>query len=160
MHDRRRWLAATLLFAGASLAHAQTVRTTSGDVAGVTANSVSSWKGIPYAAPPVGDLRWEPPQPPAKWTDVRHADTIGPACPQPARTDFGGVGAPPAQSEDCLTLNVFAPSGARDLPVMVWIHGGAFRLGYSGAPLYDGSELARHGVVVVTINYRLGLLGG
>lgn len=149
-------LAAAVSFAGA--ASAQTVRTQAGEVSGVTAAGVASWKGIPFAAPPVGALRWAPPKPPMPWKGVRSADTAGPACPQPERGE-GGVGAPPAQSEDCLTLNVFAPAGARNLPVMVWIHGGAFRLGYGSAPIYDGAALARQGVVVVTINYRLGFLG-
>ena len=160
-HARLRVLAAAFAFvlAHAPRASGQIVKTTAGDVSGVTVDGVSSWKGIPFAAPPVGDLRWQPPQPPAKWSGIRNADAIGPACLQPVRTDFGGVGAPSAQSEDCLTLNVFAPPGARNLPVMVWIHGGAFRLGYSGAPLYDGAEFARQGVVLVSINYRLGLLG-
>jgi para-nitrobenzyl esterase len=152
-------LLAVLLFAFAPAAAAQTVKTKSGDISGVTSGDVVSWKGIPFASPPVGDLRWQPPQPAGSWTGVRKADAIGPACPQPDRGDGGGVGAPPSQSEDCLTLNVFSPVGAKDLPVMVWIHGGAFRLGYSGAPLYDGSEFAKQGVVLVTVNYRLGLLG-
>lgn len=140
-------------------AAAQTVRTASGAVSGVTADGVTAWKGIPFAAPPVGSLRWRPPQPAALWSGVRQAHAVGPACPQPARGDGAGVGTPPAQSEDCLTLNVFAPPGARALPVMVWIHGGAFRLGYGGAPLYDGTAFARQGVILVTLNYRLGLLG-
>jgi len=150
-------LTGLLVFACA--AQAQTVKIASGQLRGVEAAGVLSWKGVPYAAPPVGDLRWAPPKPPAPWLEVKAADRIGPACPQPERGDGGGVGAPPTQSEDCLTLNVYAPAGAKNLPVMVWIHGGAFRLGYSGAPLYDGAEFARQGVVLVTINYRLGLLG-
>jgi len=140
-------------------ASAQVVKTSAGQVAGTTAEGVASWKGIPFAAPPVGDLRWAPPQPVAAWSGVKPATAFGPACLQPERGDGGGVGAPPAQSEDCLTLNVYAPAGAKDLPVMVWIHGGAFRLGWSGAALYDGGEFAKQGVVVVTVNYRLGLLG-
>lgn len=151
--------AAALLLVAAGSAGAQTVQTTSGAVAGVTADGVSAWKGVPFAAPPVGPLRWRPPQPAEAWTGVRPADRPGPACPQPERGDGGGAGAPPAQSEDCLTLNVYAPQGARNLPVMVWIHGGAFRLGYGAAPVYDGAALARQGVVLVTVNYRLGLLG-
>lgn len=139
-------------------AHAQTVKTKSGDVAGATANGLSVWKGIPFAAPPVGDLRWKAPQP-ISWSGVKQATTFGAACPQPERGDGGGVGAPAKQDEDCLTLNVFAPAGAKNLPVMVWIHGGAFRLGFSSSPLYDGAELNRQGVILVTVNYRLGLLG-
>lgn len=152
-------LALVLLTAGATGAEAQVVRTQAGEVRGVTSQGVASWKGVPFAAPPVGELRWAPPRPAAPWNGVRNAERIGPACPQPERGDGGGVGAPSSQSEDCLTLNVFAPEGARNLPVMVWIHGGAFRLGYGAAPLYDGAELAKQGVVLVTVNYRLGLLG-
>ena len=140
-------------------ANAQVVKTTAGEVRGVTAGGVSSWKGLPFAKPPLGELRWAPPQPAAPWKGVRAADVAGAACPQPDRGDGGGVGAPPKQDEDCLTLNVYAPAGAKNLPVMVWIHGGAFRLGYSGAALYNGAELAKQGVVVVSLNYRLGLLG-
>ncbi len=150
--------AGVVLLALAPIASAQVVKTKSGDVSGATAEGVASWKGIPFAAPPVGDLRWMPPQP-ISWTGVKQTTAVGPACLQPERGDGGGVGAPAAQSEDCLTLNVYAPANARDLPVMVWIHGGAFRLGWSGAALYDGSEFAKQGVVLVTVNYRLGLLG-
>ncbi|HVY87941.1 MAG TPA: carboxylesterase/lipase family protein [Hyphomonadaceae bacterium] len=150
---------AAVVLASAPIASAQTVKTKPGEVSGVTANGVASWKGIPFAQPPVGELRWQPPQPTKPWKTALKADTVGAACPQPERGDGGGVGAPPKQSEDCLTLNVFAPAGAKNLPVMVWIHGGAFRLGYSGAPLYDGAEFAKQGVVLVTVNYRLGLLG-
>ena len=158
----RTWfgaLSAVLVLGVAGQACAQTVTIISGDLAGVTASGISTWKGIPFATPPVGDLRWEPPQPAARWTGVKAADIVGPACLQPERGDAGGVGAPPSQSEDCLTINVTAPAGAKNLPVMVWIYGGAFRLGYGGAPLYDGAELARQGVILVTFNYRLGLLG-
>jgi para-nitrobenzyl esterase len=152
-------LVAVALLAITPTSFAQTVKTKSGDVAGATVSGVSSWKGIPFAAPPVGDLRWKAPQPVKAWSDVKQATAIGAGCLQPDRGDGGGAGAPPAQSEDCLTLNVFAPVGAKTLPVMVWIHGGAFRLGYSGAPIYDGAALARQGVILVTVNYRLGLLG-
>ncbi len=134
------------------------VPTTSGPVAGVSADGVSSWKGIPYAAPPVGDLRWRPPIPPVPWDGVRDASAYGAICIQPPPGGDPGVG-PLPMSEDCLTLNVWAPHGARDLPVMVWIHGGGYNNGSGTAALYDGAELARHDVVVVTINYRLGRLG-
>lgn len=150
--------AASLAAMMAPVAAAQVAKTASGDVSGATSEGVASWKGIPFAAPPVGELRWMPPQPTAPWTGVKQATSFGAACLQPERGD-GGVGTPPSQSEDCLTLNVFAPEGAKDLPVMVWIHGGAFRLGWSGAALYDGGELATQGVVLVTVNYRLGFLG-
>lgn len=151
--------AAALGLMTSQAAAAQTVRTVSGAVSGVTADGLSAWKGVPFAAPPVGGLRWRPPQPAAAWQGVRSAERAGPACPQPARGEAGGIGAPALQSEDCLTLNIYAPAGASNLPVMVWIHGGAFRLGHGAAPVYDGAALARQGVVVVTLNYRLGLLG-
>ena len=112
--------------------------------------------GIPYAAPPVGPLRWRAPQPAARWHGVRDATTFAPHCPQPA-SPFGAA----SVSEDCLYLNVFTPAGsgrgARHLPVMFWIHGGGLVTGESDD--YGPAELVRHGVIVVTINYRLGALG-
>jgi para-nitrobenzyl esterase len=131
--------------------------TASGPVRGEanTANTVLQFKGIPYAAPPVGDLRWRAPQAPASWTDEREATAFGPACAQP-----GSAFGPPSTTvnEDCLTLNVFRPTTAGPHPVMVWIHGGAFYLGTS-AGYTDVSSLVGQGVVVVTLNYRLGALG-
>src|ERR1041385_850940 len=119
-------------------------------------NGVRSWLGIPYAAPPVGTLRWKPPQKPQSWEGGRDGTKVGQKCPQnPVITAGGGI-------EDCLTLNVWAPSAmhTEPLPVMVWIHGGAFVFGSGGDPFYAGAELARtRGVVVVTINYRLNGLG-
>ena len=138
------------------------VTTSEGAVGGVERSGVTSYLGIPFAAPPVGDLRWRPPQPPARRSSELRATAYGAACPQPDREDGGGVGRLATQSEDCLTLNIWVPhttSAAAPRPVMVWIHGGAHRLGSGSAPLYDGTELARQGVVLVTINYRLGLLG-
>ena len=117
---------------------------------------VKSWLAIPYAKPPVGDLRWRAPQPVGKW-DGRAADQVGPACIQTAMGGQGGGRLP--QSEDCLTLNVWAPADAHAAAVMVWIHGGAFVEGSGGLPFYNGAALAKQGVVVVTINYRLGVLG-
>jgi para-nitrobenzyl esterase len=110
--------------------------------------------GIPYAAPPVGPLRWRPPQPPARWTGIREATAFAPHCPQPP-SGFGVA----STSENCLYLSVFVPAGApgRHLPVLVWIHGGAFLAGESDD--YNPAALVRHGVIVVTINYRLGALG-
>lgn len=135
------------------------VRIDSGALKGVVAGDVVSFKGIPYAAPPVGNLRWRPPQPPASWQGVRAADRSGAMCMQTA--DAARAAELPPQSEDCLTLNVWAPmskTSAR-LPVMVWIHGGSFSSGTGAAPVYDGSALARRDVVVVTLNYRLGRFG-
>jgi para-nitrobenzyl esterase len=135
------------------------VRIDSGRLQGVAADGVTSFKGVPYARPPVGDLRWRAPQRPEPWRDVRDASRYGALCMQKIAPD-NGVGPGPA-SEDCLTLNVFAPAAraAARLPVMVWIHGGGFVNGSGTAALYDGSALARQGVVVVTINYRLGRFG-
>jgi len=132
----------------------------SGDLQGVVAGESVSFKNIPYAAPPVGNLRWRPPQPVAPWSGVRPADKVGALCIQKINSSDNGVGPPPA-SEDCLTLNVFAPAAksTQPLAVMFWIHGGGFVNGSGTAALYDGTELAKQGVVVVTINYRLGRLG-
>ena len=136
------------------------VRTRSGPIAGVADGDVTAFKGIAYAAPPVGDLRWRPPQLAKPWSAVRAADKYGAICMQKYDAKDNGVGALP-MSEDCLTLNVWAPRTApsRPLPVMVWIHGGGFVNGSGTAALYDGAGLARQGVVVVTLNYRLGRFG-
>jgi para-nitrobenzyl esterase len=123
---------------------------------------VRVYRGIPYAAPPSGDLRWKPPQAPASWEGTRQAAEPGDACPQPPYPTNGLYGsAPPPIGEDCLNLNIWTPAkSANDrLPVMVWIHGGAFVHGTGAAIGYDGENLARHGVVVVTMNYRLGVFG-
>jgi para-nitrobenzyl esterase len=153
---------ATTGTAGAATAHASSggapiVRTDDGAVRGRTAGTVDEFLGIPYAAPPTGNLRWRPPQPPAEWQGVRDATQFAPSCPQPP-SPF----APPGPfSEDCLYLNVYTPvlhSGDKDgLPVLAWIHGGG--LTEEGSRNYDGSKLAADGTVVVTINYRLGALG-
>jgi para-nitrobenzyl esterase len=125
---------------------------------------VHVYKGIPYAAPPIGELRWKPPQPVQAWTGVRDCFEFGPACPQQiplflASLPEMAIGAP--LSEDCLYINVWAPahSQAAKLPVLYWIHGGGFVMGAGSQPLYDGESLARLGCVVVSINYRLGLFG-
>ncbi len=130
------------------------VVTSSGAVAGVLQGDVNRFLGIPYAQAPVGALRWRAPLPTACWPQVRPANAFGAVCPQQLG-DGGLVGA-----EDCLTLNVFAPVGVAGAPVMVWIHGGGNVQGSSSDPIYDGQELAsREGVVVVSLNYRLGALG-
>jgi len=146
-----------LLATGAGAA--DVVRIDAGALHGVTAGDVTSFKGVPYAQPPVGSLRWRGPESVLPWQGVRAADRYGAICMQKISAD-NGVGPGPA-SEDCLTLNVFAPAAkARaPLPVMVWIHGGGFVNGSGTAALYDGSALARQGVVVVTLNYRLGRFG-
>ncbi|MGE5182634.1 MAG: carboxylesterase/lipase family protein [Acidobacteriota bacterium] len=127
------------------------VKLDSGVVRGASTNGVRSFLGIPFAAPPVGDLRWRAPQPVTPWSGVLDARQTGSACPQ---TFLGTY-----TDEDCLYLNVWAPSGARNLPVMVWIHGGAFISGSGGDKWYDGALLASQGVIVVSINYRLGAFG-
>ena len=133
------------------------VRIDGGLVRGVSAAGVSSFRGLPYAAPPAGNLRWRPPQPASSWSGVRDATQFGPGCPQ-ALT--GNPFLPPGTiSEDCLNLNVYTPTprSGGDRPVLVWIHGGG--LVQDGGRNYDGSKLAAAGAVVVTINYRLGALG-
>jgi para-nitrobenzyl esterase len=129
------------------------VKIDSGWVAG-RGTRIRVYKGIPYAAPPVGELRWKPPQPPKPWNNILVADKFPDMCPQPPLL-------PGPQSEDCLRLNVWTParSAADKLPVMVWIHGGGFIIGASSQPAYDGEALAAQGVVLVTINYRLGIFG-
>jgi para-nitrobenzyl esterase len=126
-----------------------------GAVRGMAVSGVYEFLGLPYAAPPTGNLRWRSPQPPSGWRGVRDATQFGPSCPQPASLFL-----PPGPlSEDCLYLNVYTPTVRRDAgrPVLVWIHGGGFT--EDGARNYDGSKLAADGTVVVTINYRLGALG-
>ncbi len=143
-----------------SAAMADTVTIDSGPLSGTSQNGIDVYRGIPYAAPPVGALRWAPPAAPAKWSAPRDASAFGPICPQPPRGDgVLAMGAGLKQSEDCLYLNVFAPHGGKHLPVMVWIHGGAHRFGSGAGPLYDGTNFAKDGVILVSINYRLGLLG-
>jgi para-nitrobenzyl esterase len=150
--------AAMLMAAAGAASAAQTVRIDTGALKGVTADGVASFRDIPYAAPPVGPLRWRAPQPAAAWSGVRSADKDGAICMQKYNKTDNGVGPLPA-SEDCLTLNVFAPAGAAKLPVMVWIHGGGLVNGSGTAALYDGTHLAQQGVVLVSINYRLGRFG-
>lgn len=131
-----------------------------GDLRGVVRDGVISFKGVPYAAPPVGALRWRPPVAPAKWQGVRDAFAYGPICMQKTPNPDNGIGQYPA-SEDCLSLNVFTQGVDRNAkrPVMVWIHGGGFVNGSGSAELYDGTQFAGHGVVLVSINYRLGRFG-
>jgi para-nitrobenzyl esterase len=138
----------------------QKVEVDSGALQGAVADGVLSFKGIPFAAPPVGDLRWRPPQPVPAWSGVRLATSYGHDCMQlPVPSDAAPLGTPP--DEDCLVLNVWRPAEAssRPLPVMVWIYGGGFTNGGSSPAVYDGSAFARHGLVFVSFNYRLGRLG-
>ncbi|QTM99745.1 carboxylesterase family protein [Sediminibacillus dalangtanensis] len=135
--------------------------TKQGQLKGKIEGKSISWKGIPYAKAPVGKLRFEPPQQPDNWQGVREAFDFGPVCPQPPEAAaMQGIN-PEDMSEDCLYLNVWTPNTSKkDLPVMVWIHGGAFTSGAGSSYLYNGARLAVQGeVVVVTLNYRLGALG-
>src|ERR1700686_5682132 len=136
------------------------VKLPEGRLSGIVLGGVTAFRGIPYAAPPVGPLRWRPPRPAARWPGGRAARQVRAICPQAYNGADNGVG-PLPMSEDCLTLNVYAPSlrPPAPLPVMFWIHGGGLVNGSGTAALYDGTELARQGVVVVTINYRPGRLG-
>jgi para-nitrobenzyl esterase len=129
------------------------VITESGAQQGSASANGWAWKGIPYAAPPVGSLRWRPPQTPSCADGVRDASEFGSLCLQLDQNNQ------PTGSEDCLTLNIWAPTNASALPVMFFIHGGGNAEGSSSFPVYDGTALAGHGVVVVTINYRLAQMG-
>ena len=137
-----------------------------GRVESVRANGLHAFLAVPFAAPPVGDLRWRPPADPAPWTGVRRAADFSAQSWQPVLEGMGPLqfafnseGGDP--HEDCLYLNVWTPGlDNRKRPVLVWIHGGGFSGGTGGTPIYDGTALARRGdAVVVTINYRLGALG-
>jgi para-nitrobenzyl esterase len=134
------------------------VQTRNGAVRGLMADEVAVFRGVPFALPPIGPLRWRPPQPVPAWTGVREANDWGHVAMQAIKPSVAGL---PAPSEDCLTLNVFAPAEPprEPLPVMVWIHGGGFTEGASSDPGADGSFLVRQGVVLVSINYRLGRFG-
>jgi len=157
------WSAAAAALALSSAAFAQgppIIDAPAGRVEGLALGQIDAFKGIPYAAPPVGPARWTPPKPAAKWTGVLDATRFGPACFQP-KSPPGSLywDDPPAMSEDCLSLNIWAQKGAQDAPVLVWIHGGALQSGASRESVYDGAKLAAQGIVVVSINYRLGVLG-
>ena len=166
MNPRRsQLLLSTLLLLYAAAGHAADplkVKTDKGKVEGVlTADQkVLAFKGIPFAAPPIGNLRWQPPQPAAKWHGVRSAKDFGPHCIQPnSFSDM--VFHDPGPSEDCLTLNVWTPANVKPgtLPVMVWIYGGGFTAGGTSEARQDGQFLAHRNVVVVSMNYRLGIFG-
>jgi para-nitrobenzyl esterase len=140
------------------------VRVETGDLQGVVDNGVASFKGIPYAAPSVGELRWRPPQPPTKWTGVRQAAEFGADCMQGRFGPPPLPGAPPAPapSEDCLYLNVWRPASATpssNRPVMVWIYGGGFMGGSGSSSFTSGTHFAKQGVLLVSFNYRVGRFG-
>ena len=138
------------------------VQTTTGTVRGQLEDGVAVFRGIPFAAPPVGPLRFQPPAPAARWDGVREADVFGPPPPQ---SRPGPPPPPPAgpvrhDPTDWLTVNVWTPDpGGAGLPVMVWIYGGAYRFGSVSEPDYDGATLARTGVVMVSANHRVGVDG-
>jgi para-nitrobenzyl esterase len=166
--DFRKWAALGAVVALASLcappaiaALQEPVRTEAGMLAGVPGRdpSITVFKGVPFAAPPVGELRWRPPRAPIPWQGVRRASQFGNICPQllpPSRS-----GAPVGMNEDCLFLNVWsgASTATERRPVLVWIYGGGFSGGSGSSLQFDGERLARKGLVVVTFNYRLGALG-
>ncbi len=151
--------------AEAALAAPARVATDSGVLVGSEASGVRVFKGVPYAAAPTGDLRWAPPAPAKPWTAERAADAFSPICPQRVHADGSPNegGASGSFSEDCLYLNVWAPpaapAGAKGAPVMVWIHGGGNVVGAGSLGAYDGSAFVRDGVILVTLNYRLGVFG-
>ncbi len=150
----------SLGFVCAMSSRAQTVKIDSGEVEGKTVGEVREFLGIPYAAPPVGELRWKPPVPVAKWKEVRNATEFGPRCTQ-SRVFDDMVFRDGGPSEDCLSLNVWttAKNVKTRLPVMVWIYGGGFQAGGTSEPRQDGTALAKQGVVLVSMNYRVGILG-
>jgi para-nitrobenzyl esterase len=153
--------AALALAAGAASAEPVKVSVDTGVLVGSVGDGVAAFKGVPFAKPPVGPLRWAPPQQAAAWFGDRTALAYGPACPQTMKADGapneGGASGP--TSEDCLSLNVFAPAHAHNAPVMVWIYGGGNVVGMNSVTAYDGSAFARDGVILVSVNYRLGALG-
>jgi para-nitrobenzyl esterase len=156
----------TLLFlVGLKFTPTPTVKTDTGELRGLVVGEkgdVHAYKGIPYAAAPVGDLRWKPPQPAPAWQGVRDCFEFGAACPQNIPTLMARIPQMATRApfkEDCLFLNIWAPAKAAKLPVLYWIHGGGFVTGAASQTLYDGEELARLGCVVVSVNYRLGLFG-
>ncbi len=147
-------LAGLALFAISGASEAQLVTTANGSLRGSSEHGVEVFKGVPFAAPPVGALRWRPPQPPASWTGERDATRFGPDCMRPASDRAH------QPSEDCLTLNIWRPAGATGKrPVLVWIHGGAFVSGSNVPAEASGAAFARDGLVFVAPNYRLGRFG-
>ncbi|ADU14125.1 carboxylesterase/lipase family protein [Asticcacaulis excentricus] len=149
-----------LLMASSALA-GPVVTTSAGRIEGTSENGVSRYLGIPFATPPVGDLRWRAPQPVKPWSGLLEARSFGPDCVQMDMENPPGPGFVNPESEDCLYLNVWAPenTSGRKRPVMVWIYGGAFIMGAASYPSYDGTAFARQDVVMVSLNYRVGRFG-
>ncbi len=152
-------IGAMFALAAAAQAEPAQIKVETGLLSGEAHDGVAVYRNIPFAAPPVGTLRWAPPAKAPAWSGVRDAVKVGPSCVQPMTPDgspnSGGANGP--MSEDCLQLNVYSPTGAKGAPVMVWIHGGSHRTGAGW--VYDGTNFAKDGVILVTINYRLGPLG-
>jgi para-nitrobenzyl esterase len=132
---------------------------TGGDVEGVVRRELRMWRGIPYAAPPIGELRFRAPAPVIPWSGVLDASEFGPVAPQDRKGQFAGPPTHIPMSEDCLTINIMAPRAGEGLPVMVWIHGGAYSVGSAREIRRQGEILVRGGIVFVNFNYRLGALG-
>jgi para-nitrobenzyl esterase len=156
---RRILIAGALIGAFAQLAvsQIQTAKVTGGEVQGIVTESISTFKGIPFAAPPVGGRRWKEPAPAQAWTGIKKADAFGPACMQAANS----MGNTAPVSEDCLYLNVWTPAKkpGEKIPVIVWIYGGGFSGGSTSTPMYDGTGFAKKGVVLVSVAYRVGVFG-
>src|SRR6478735_4194315 len=155
------WAAlALVLVTTPAAAEIRQAEVTGGTVEGEVADGLSQFKGIPFAAPPTGDLRWKAPQPVVPWLGLRRATAFGPACMQ-GETLARQMGSTAPISEDCLYLDVWTPAAAADakLPVIVWIYGGGFNAGATSVPLYDGANFAKQGVVFVSLSYRLGPFG-
>jgi para-nitrobenzyl esterase len=144
---------AVLVQAGHAAQPTKPVKVTGGEIVGSDDGTLKTYLGVPFAAPPVGNFRWRAPQPVAPWKGVKETRSFSPACAQTA------TWLPNPKSEDCLYLNVWAPENAKNLPVMVWIHGGGYYGGTAAQPVFDGANLAKRGVIVVTLNYRLGIFG-
>jgi para-nitrobenzyl esterase len=153
-------IVALALVATPALAQITQVQVTGGKIAGTVVEGISEFKGIPFAAPPVGELRWKAPQPVKPWSGVRQTVTFGAACMQnPTMANRMAPGV--SLSEDCLFVDVWTPArtSGEKLPVIAWIYGGGFSGGMTSAPLYDGTNFAKRGVVLVSISYRVGALG-
>jgi len=153
----KAFIVAIITVFSAAIAVAQqpaTIKVEEGLLQGIYENGLTVYKGIPFAAPPVGELRWRAPQPPSKWEGIKQAVKFAPAPMQ-------GGNPPSGKSEDCLYLNVWTPakSAKEKIPVLVWIYGGGFSFGSTSEPGYSGEKLAQKGVVLVSIAYRVGQLG-
>lgn len=152
-------LACLINLSSTAIANTEIIQTESGSVQGLVMGDIETFKGIPFAAPPVGELRWRAPQPAEPWHETLQATEFGDDCLQ---TPFPGDEAPlrTAGSEDCLTLNIWRPTSySESLPVMVWLYGGGLVNGGTSPAIYDGTEFAKKGVIFVSANYRIGRFG-